>query len=235
LRLASGPGYLLTARATRRLDDAAARIYRTGQEPWSAEFDLIVLDLPSSRVHRARVIASLAFLGYGRLGEATVWVAPRPADELATLLDESGLRYERFSATHAAGTKGAIALVERAWDLAEIGEAYRQFVADQRARLGRLGPASTDEQSYAARFQLVHAWRSFLFRDPQLPAPLLPADWPGQAAAESFDRWAARLRPAADRYVDHCLDQSSRTATRRPSPTGPGRTYPYPTRKGGPT
>jgi phenylacetic acid degradation operon negative regulatory protein len=65
---------------------------------------------------------------------------------------------------------------------------------------------SDDEQAYAARFRLVHAWRTFLFRDPQLPPSLLPDRWPGSSAAAFFDRHATRLRPAADRYVDRCLD-----------------------------
>jgi phenylacetic acid degradation operon negative regulatory protein len=51
----------------------------------------------------------------------------------------------------------------------------------------------------------VHAWRGFLFRDPQLPPALLPEAWPGVVAAAFFDRHEARLRPAADRFVDRCL------------------------------
>jgi phenylacetic acid degradation operon negative regulatory protein len=34
--------------------------------------------------------------------------------------------------------------------------------------------------------QLVQQWRVVPFLDPGLPAELLPADWPGPAAAESF-------------------------------------------------
>jgi phenylacetic acid degradation operon negative regulatory protein len=56
----------------------------------------------------------------------------------------------------------------------------------------------------------VHAWRSFLFHDPQLPGALLPAGWPGVRAAGFFDKHAVRLRPAADRYVERCLQAATR-------------------------
>jgi phenylacetic acid degradation operon negative regulatory protein len=137
-------------------------------------------------------------------------VAPRAADEVDAVLDETGVPYERFSASHAAGTPGAAGVVERAWDLDELGRAYESFVTDLRPVVTAVNGRSSDEEAYAARFRLVHAWRSFLFRDPQLPAALLPARWPGSTAAGFFDRHSARLRPAADRYVERCLQSVSR-------------------------
>ena len=81
----------------------------------------------------------------------------------------------------------------------------------QRPLVAAVSVRSSDEEAYAARFRLVHAWRTFLFRDPQLPASLLPEQWPGASAATFFDRHAARLRPAADRYVERCLASVSRS------------------------
>ncbi len=52
---------------------------------------------------------------------------------------------------------------------------------------------------------LVHEWRKFLFTDPGLPAELLPRDWVGHEAATFFAEEAARLLPAASRFVDACL------------------------------
>src|SRR5688572_31368546 len=49
LRLATGPGYLLTAKAARRLDEAAVRIYRTEKLQWDGRFVLIVVEGPPSR------------------------------------------------------------------------------------------------------------------------------------------------------------------------------------------
>jgi phenylacetic acid degradation operon negative regulatory protein len=142
-------------------------------------------------------------------------VATRPAEDVDSLLAEDGIHYERFTAAHAAGTPGAMGVVRRAWDLAEIGREYERFVAEQRPLLAAVTVRSDDEEAYAARFRLVHAWRTFLFRDPQLPPALLPERWPGTSAASFFDRHAVRLRPAADRYVEQCLDACNRTARQK--------------------
>ncbi|MDR7280571.1 PaaX family transcriptional regulator [Catenuloplanes atrovinosus] len=209
LRLASGPGYLLTPKAVRRLDDAATRIYRTARPGWDGHFDLIILRLPAHRRDRQRLADTLSYLGYGALDEQT-WVAPRPGEDVDRLITEAGVSFERFSSTHTGGTAGASSLVRRAWDLGEIGRAYERFVADLTPVVSAVTARSRDLDAYAARFRLVHSWRQFLFRDPQLPPALLPDKWPGAAAATFFDRHASRLRPAADRYVDHCLAQSGR-------------------------
>jgi phenylacetic acid degradation operon negative regulatory protein len=211
VRMPTGPGYGLTGKATRRLDEAAARIYRTGRRDWDGQFDLVVLDPPQHRAERSRLTANLTFLGYGAIDGST-WVAPRTGDEVDALLTEAGVRYERFRASHAAGTDGAAALVRRAWDLSEIGAAYEDFVERLAPVVAAVGPEASDEHAYAARFTLVHSWRAFLFRDPQLPPALLPERWPGTSAAAFFDRHAARLRPAADRFVDRSLGR----ATERP-------------------
>lgn len=209
-RLPSGPGYLLTPKAARRLDDAAARIYRTSRMAWDGRFDLIVLEAPTTRRERQRLGANLAYLGYGMLDERT-WVATRPGEDVDNLLTDAEVQYERFTAAHTGGMSGAMGVVRRAWDLVAIAEAYERFVDEQRPLLAAVTARSPDEQAYAARFRLVHAWRTFLFRDPQLPPALLPENWAGSSAATFFDRHAGRLRPAADRYVDHCLEVAGRT------------------------
>jgi phenylacetic acid degradation operon negative regulatory protein len=122
------------------------------------------------------------------------------------LLSDAGVRYDRFSASHTAGTDGVAALVERAWDLAALANAYEKFVAELTPVVAEAPARGDDEAAYRARFQLVHAWRTFLFRDPQLPPALLPTPWAGTAAAGFFDKHATRLRPAADRFVNQCLD-----------------------------
>lgn len=209
LRLDAGAGYVLTPKAVRRLDEAAARIYRTTKTPWNGRFDLLVIDLPASRPARTRVASHLAYLGYGHIGDRS-WIAPRPHPEVDQLLTEAGVRYDRFTATHSAGTNGAASLVQRAWDLPALAAAYHQFVEQMMPVVADAPARGDDEAAYRARFQLVHAWRTFLFRDPQLPQALLPHPWPGAQAAAFFDKHATRLRPPADRFVTLCLQPDNR-------------------------
>jgi phenylacetic acid degradation operon negative regulatory protein len=206
VRTPAGPGYQLTGRAERRLDAAAARIYRTTRAGWDGRFDLISISLPADRRRRERLTADLAFLGYGRLSDA-VWVAPRASSEIEQLLGDAQTGYERFSASHNGGVPGAMGLVRKAWDLGRIGSSYEEYVDRMKPIVTAVTSRTPDEQAYAARFQLVHAWRGFLFTDPQLPVALLPDGWPGTVAAAFFDRHSARLRPAADRFVTTCLEQ----------------------------
>ena len=200
VRLPSGAGYALTPRAVRRLDEAAERIYRTSSSSWDGTWHLLVVAPPSGRTDRERLQAQLQFLGYGGIGGAT-WISPRPAPELDATLAESSARAERFTAMHDGDSQ---ALIARAWDLDGLARSYSRFLDSAELLMGDTD-TSTDEGAFAARSQLVHAWRKFLFVDPGLPPALLPPDWPGMKAAAWFDQEAERLLPAARRFVDGCL------------------------------
>lgn len=203
-RVASGPGYMITPKAARRLTDAAARIYRTDALTWDGTFELIIIDPATPRSRRMRIGSGLAYLGYGRIGDDT-WVAARASAEAAPILAESGVRFDRFAARYA-GPGARAAMVARAWDIDELADRYRSFIDDMRRVVGPVATNADARTAFTARFRLVHAWRTFLFRDPSLPAEVLPARWPGTRAAAFFDEHQARLRPGADAFVDECLD-----------------------------
>lgn len=205
---ADGPGYQLTERAGRRLDDAYARIYRTSGQPWDGRWHVLVAERPASRSARERLAGGLAFLGYGPLGSGT-WLAARVHPEAAGVLAAEGVRAESFFATYD-GTGRTLAA--RAWDLDALAAAYERFELEAHALLDAVGEGvvggadgDRDRAAFATRTELVHAWRKFLFLDPGLPAEVLPQDWPGHRAARLFDVAAYDLLPAAGRYVDRCL------------------------------
>ncbi|HEU5158074.1 MAG TPA: PaaX family transcriptional regulator C-terminal domain-containing protein [Streptosporangiaceae bacterium] len=202
VRLPAGPGYALTPKAARRLDEAARRIYRDVPQPWDGAWHLLVVQRLKDRARRTRLRAGLAYLGYAPLDES-VWISPRVAPELDALLDAERVSAERF---HSRFDGDQCALVARAWDLATLGDAYERWLVWARDTV-RGSDGLSDEQAFALRSTLVHEWRKFLFLDPGLPAAVLPAGWPGTVAAAFFDAEAARLLPAAARFVDRCLDE----------------------------
>lgn len=220
-RLPQGPGYAVTPKAVRRLDEAAARVYRAGAITWSGRWHVVVLGPVRERARRERVRAELTFLGYAPLSEST-WIGPRPAPELDALLTGERVHADRFEARLEDDPRE---LVARAWDLPAIGAAYEEWLERAAKLVGTLpdaalrdGPAdgtvdgtaacareALESRVFAVRSKLVHGWRNFLFRDPGLPAELLPPDWPGDRARAFFEREAARLLPAAAAFVDRCL------------------------------
>jgi phenylacetic acid degradation operon negative regulatory protein len=201
VRVPAGAGYALTPRAIHRLDEAAERIYRHGNATWDGGWHLVVVERVRERARRERVQASLRYLGYAQLDETT-WLSPRASSELQALREAERIRVEPFAARYDGDPRGLLA---RAWDLDGLARAYQGWLTEARELVEPVGPDAPDEAVFAARSRLVHEWRKFLFRDPGLPAELLPERWPGTQATEFFHVESARLLPAASRFVDGCL------------------------------
>ncbi|HYO41485.1 MAG TPA: PaaX family transcriptional regulator C-terminal domain-containing protein [Nocardioidaceae bacterium] len=207
VRLPSGRGYAPTERARLRLDDAAARVYRTRDATWDGSWDLLVVEPSAHRSGRDRVRSGLSFLGYAPLSEST-WISPFRSPEVDQLLAGESAGFLRLRAQD----EDPIERARRAWDLERLAEDYLtwrgfalRLLADPDSVLPAVSRAGEDERAFAVRSVLVHEWRKFLFTDPGLPAELLPAGWEGHRAREVFAREAATLLPAASRFVDACL------------------------------
>ncbi len=206
VRLPEGAGYRLTPRGTRRLRQAAVRIYARTVPAWDGRWHVLIVAGIGDRARRDRLRSALGYLGYARL-EGSTWISPRQSAELDSLLTAERVRAERFHASYDGDPRD---LAARAWDIGGLGRAYQRWL-DQASGLADLivpqvdDEGCPDEAIFAARSELVHGWRKFLFSDPGLPAELLPAGWPGFVAAEFFDAQAARLLPAAARFIDRCL------------------------------
>ncbi len=56
-------------------------------------------------------------------------------------------------------------------------------------------------RAFADFIAAVHDWRRIPYLDPGLPPELLPGDWEGKAAAETFNRLNDLLLDAARSYV----------------------------------
>ena len=199
------PGYALTHRARVRLDEAGARIYRTGTD-WDGRWHVRVLAPIAERSRRERVRNQLRFLGMAPVSDST-WVSPHHSVEADQLLAEEDLEAVSLTTTDVA----PVPVLLEAFDVAGLARAYDAWLAEAAGLLASAGhgvvaePVSDEVGAFVVRSELVHSWRKFLFSDPGLPAALLPADWPGRRAAAFFDEHAARLLPATNRFIDQCL------------------------------
>jgi phenylacetic acid degradation operon negative regulatory protein len=126
-----------------------------------------------------------------------VWLTPhveREAELRAVIEDAPAAEATSFVA--ALGTLGRPSdVAAAAWDLAGVREHYEAFIADFAA----IRPSS-GEAFFRMQTLLVHAWRKFPFLDPDLPAQLLPADWPRRQAHELFRARHAHWRAKALDY-----------------------------------
>jgi phenylacetic acid degradation operon negative regulatory protein len=197
-------GYTLTERARLRLDQAGARIYRTHGAEWDGQWHIRVLAPIADRTRRERVRGQLRFLGMAPVSDST-WVSPRPSVEVDRLLLEEDLAALCLTSTDI----GPVQRLLDAFDVARLGRDYEHWLEGAAALVSTDRtdvPPKDDMTAFVVRSELVHSWRKFLFSDPGLPTELLPPDWPGRRAATFFDQHAARLLPAADRFIDQCLD-----------------------------
>jgi phenylacetic acid degradation operon negative regulatory protein len=196
--------YALNDRSWALLDEGRERIFARPEPAWDGWWHLVIYYVPeSARGLRDRLRKELSWLGFGPLAAST-WASPHDRlgrvedkfrDEATVRLDllrsrSKGLPYDRDMA-------------ERCWDLTGLNADYAAFLDRYRAEMPRFASGRmTTGEALVARTQLIHDYRRFPFRDPDLPEALLPARWLGAQAREVFVEARERLREAAERAVD---------------------------------
>jgi phenylacetic acid degradation operon negative regulatory protein len=190
----------LTDRAVRLLSDGTRRIYGFAADPpgWGRRWLVVIAPVPEDeRSKRHQLRTRLGFTGFGFLGPA-IAISPHVEREEAAndVLRELGLDDSAVVFVAETGTLVPDGqLIDRAWDLGELAGRYRAFVHDfDRREVG------DDASAFAAIVDLVHEWRRFPFDDPEIPADLLPVDWPAPIAKQVFDARRTAWLPAATRW-----------------------------------
>ena len=179
--------WVLTEHGRTLLTEGAERIYSFGRErdAWDGRWLVLLVSVPETqRDLRHRLRNGLTWAGLGSPVPG-VWISPHPSREAEAkqVVEDLGLDAAAFSFTGPfAGVGSERSMVEQAWHLGELADAYEQFLG----RFAGLRPHSPDEVLFA-QIRLVDEWRRFPRLDPQLPLELLPPHWIGQRAANVFD------------------------------------------------
>lgn len=206
-RKANRAFYRVTERGRRRIEELSPRIYGPVIE-WDGRWRLLTYAIGEAhRKRREQLRQELSALGWAQLSPST-WISP--SDTLAAAreaaLATGTLEAVNLFSSEYNGPLSDRALLERCWNVAEIAEAYRRFIAYYAPHLAREREREdlTDEGALVERLWLVHDYRRFAYIDPGLPSELLPAHWPGTAAAALFREYYAAIDAKSQRYFHLC-------------------------------
>jgi phenylacetic acid degradation operon negative regulatory protein len=200
--------YRLTPHGARRFRQAYRRIYASPDDTWNESWEIVIADGPSGAKRRA-LRQELDWEGFGAF-EAGVFARPAAAasavPRIAAALDvRNEITAFRAQDDPALGGRTLASRVADAWDLAALARHYREFLrrfGNVIDRFRIVDKATPDPaQALVVRTLLIHAYRRVLLRDPQLPAALLPLDWPGAAAFALCRDFYRLTHRAAERHL----------------------------------
>lgn len=185
--------YRLDKKGRQTFDTATRHIYDPPLSDWTGRFELLLIGNGEDRDASRDALKNAGF-GSPLPG---VWVAPSgvPVPEEAA----GAIRLE-VSAEDDSGRR----LLSESWPLDRTADAYLKFMKTfepLRASIGR-GEALSDADAFTARILLIHHYRRVVLRDPLLPPPLLPRDWPGRAARRLCGEIYRGLLPASEQWLD---------------------------------
>ncbi|MET0264830.1 MAG: phenylacetic acid degradation operon negative regulatory protein PaaX [Duganella sp.] len=206
--------YAITPEAMTRLAHAYRRIYAAPHAHWDGNWTLVVNgDGNLTPAQRSAVRKELLWEGYRLIAPG---IFGHPAAEpvaLAELLErlevQGKLLVLQASSLAGVGARPLDELVAGSWDVDEVARGYQEFLtrfAPLAAALdGGVAAQLSPEQSFVIRTLLIHAYRRVQLHDPQLPAALLPAPWPGAQAYALARQLYLAVYAGAERHIDTVL------------------------------
>lgn len=194
--------YGVDGAAATTLGDAVRKVMAFGAtpQPWDGTWTTVAFSIPEDqREVRHQLRTRLRWLGFAPIFDG-FWISPTAsAQDTVRELDELGVTSAVVLRTE--GPVGGRPLTE-AWDLDEVRALYEEFVEDvsplaDRVRRG----AVTAAEALVARTEVMDQWRTFRWKDPDLPPALLPGNWPRDAARALFAEVYDGLGPLAEHRV----------------------------------
>lgn len=199
-------GYALSDRAREILQEGDRRIFERHRAAAADGWVMAVFSVPETERQKRHMLRSrLAWLGFGTVA-AGVWIAPAHLEpETRDVLERYELSsyVDLFRADYVAF--GPVSeLIGAWWDLSCLERLYDEFSTVHGPVLARWKRrrSGDDASAFADYVRALTDWRRLPFLDPGLPAELLPKDWHGASAADTFFALQGLLAEPAHRYVD---------------------------------
>ncbi|MFJ1301484.1 phenylacetic acid degradation operon negative regulatory protein PaaX [Pseudomonadota bacterium AL_CKDN230030165-1A_HGKHYDSX7] len=202
--------YLMSEQGQRNTARASQRIYEGPAAEWSGEWTLVALPRTGGNglAERAELRRELEWEGFALVAPGLFAHPATEARAAHDILEKLGIpdRALVLSARDLAGAGGLpiASLAPQCWNLDAVAEQYRLFIRHfgPLETLLEAPDAAQPAQAFALRVLLLHHWRRIVLHDPQLPMPMLPAQWPGIPAREMCRRLYWRLFDASESHLD---------------------------------
>jgi phenylacetic acid degradation operon negative regulatory protein len=153
---------------------------RGRRPPWDGSFSGVLYEVPEqARPFRDQLRRTAQLLGYATLRPGLLIATTDRWTELGALLPAQPPGSQLLQVRIALGPGDSRAVAARLWDLENLAAEYRRVMAEARAltaAAGQLEPGAEAFRAFAAATFPVYEVTA---DDPDLPAELLPADWPG--------------------------------------------------------
>lgn len=186
----------LTEKGTDLLTAGAERIYGFGasNDSWDHRWLVVICSVPEShRSTRHQFRTQMTFEGFGFIAPG-IAVSPHLDREDACNRILHSLDLD--DAITFTATKGSLTLdadvLAKAWELDALAASYQVFIDEF-----DLQQPQTDLAALTTTVRMVDAWRMFPFLDPELPAQLMPTDWVGKLAQDTFGQRRSEWKKAA--------------------------------------
>jgi len=205
--------YSLSPLGRELTEQASGRIYDGVSPAWQGDWTLVVLPRfgNASLSKRGEVRRELIWAGFGAIAPG-IFALPR---------DQTGAAHKVLGKLKLSGHalvlgahemnegKGLLIseLISQCWDLDGVAGQYQGFLDTFSPMLASINDDMRPAQAYAIRALAFHEWRRIVLHDPQLPAQMLPQNWPGHTARELCGALYWRVFDQAEIFLDDLLGQ----------------------------
>lgn len=206
--------YRFTPYGRREYARAARRIYALNRPAWDGNWTLLLpVAVPESARESFR--RSVAWAGFGNLSAGVFAHPGSDTSSITEVLAELGLADKVVIMQAGADALQSDRLLREVlwknWELEALAAAYARFAGRLRplraalARPKKLRP----EDCFTLRLLLIHEYRRILLHDTDVPAELLPRDWPGLEARRLAAELYVRVGGGSLDYVGAQLQGAS--------------------------
>lgn len=192
--------YGLSPRAASLVRETLKRIVAFGARDaraWDGTWTIVAFSVPETRRQlRHSIRTGLRWMGFAALYDG-LWCSPwNEHDAAVAMLSDLGVHSATVMRAEIDERSSVHAL--SCWDLGAVQRRYREFQAVFSPMLDdvRRG-ALTASDALVARTKVMDDWRNFLGVEPDLPAQLLPSDWPRAEMRALFLELYDSLAPVA--------------------------------------